>query len=437
MVLVTASEEFVALCQSQVKVIQELGATLSAVYLTAELAEDAAKLIPIVAYPTAEEVWERWETGRLLPEDSELADGVPWLPSADAKIADDSIAQAEGNAGATEELNTLWQQRRIVLPLMHEGLVMGLLVTERSDRAWNPRERSQLEQIAHTMAIACILDRRRSWFEQQFTTHRQLQAQQHDLLHKLLHQLKNPLTALRTFTKLLLRRLGMSDPNREIAGNILRESDRIAELLQQFDQVLELSDRQVLPSLPPANDAADPAQSASKPLLLLPASSLIGGSLESVSVQDVLEPLLTSARAIALERYLEIDANLPSNLPPLLANFRALREVLNNLIDNALKYTPAGGKIYIVAGQERKTTTNEWLGISVADTGPGIPPQDLEHLFEKSYRGVQAETDIPGTGLGLAIVKELVEQMQGEIEVITPAQKDGKGVKFVVWLRKF
>jgi signal transduction histidine kinase len=89
--------------------------------------------------------------------------------------------------------------------------------------------------------------------------------------------------------------------------------------------------------------------------------------------------------------------------------------------------------------------------IAISDTGPGIPPQDLEHLFERHYRGVQASTAIPGSGLGLAIAKELIEQMQGDIQVFSPAQlvwakqnsestignaQDNlaRGTTFIVWL---
>ncbi|HBE52994.1 MAG TPA: sensor histidine kinase, partial [Cyanobacteria bacterium UBA11369] len=271
----------------------------------------------------------------------------------------------------------------------------------------------------------------------------QLQEQQNDLFHNLLHQLRNPLTALRTFGKLLLKRLGISDPNGDIAANILRESDRIQELLQQFDRVLELAETRKVPlTLPSAHLSVDTEtdnnqQSSTKPLLLLPGSGLIASTLKPLSVTQVLEPLLASARAIAAERHLDLQAQIPSNLPPVLANDSALREILSNLIDNALKYTPAGGKVYIQVGQERKTPQGRFLGIAVSDTGPGIPAQDLPHLFERRYRGVQAETEIPGTGLGLAIAKELVEQMQGEIQVISPAQHPdagGSGVTFVVWL---
>ncbi|NET51329.1 MAG: sensor histidine kinase, partial [Merismopedia sp. SIO2A8] len=91
------------------------------------------------------------------------------------------------------------------------------------------------------------------------------------------------------------------------------------------------------------------------------------------------------------------------------------------------------------------------IAITISDTGPGIPPQDLEHLFERHYRGVQASTEIPGSGLGLAIAKELIEQMHGQIEVFSPAQSiwteyrtqsaidkardyRARGTTFVVWL---
>ena len=145
-----------------------------------------------------------------------------------------------------------------------------------------------------------------------------------------------------------------------------------------------------------------------------------------------------------------------------------------------MKYTPAGGKIDIRVNVLTQTphrqtwaiSTDEGLpragngatqpigtgrqpqqrlAILISDTGPGIPPQDLEHLFERHYRGVQASTTIPGSGLGLAIAKELIEQMQGEIEVYSPAQtawakqswesqknqsqnQPVRGTTFIVWL---
>src|SRR5207237_7776886 len=142
-------------------------------------------------------------------------------------------------------------------------------------------------------------------------------------------------------------------------------------------------------------------------------------TLEFFSGAAVLEPLLVSAKASAQERNLDLQTENPTDLPLVQGNTKALREVLSNLIDNALKYTPSGGQVDIRVGEKRQTAQGEMIGIAISDSGPGIPPQDLEHLFERHYRGVQAATAIPGSGLGLAIAKELIGQMHGEIEVFS------------------
>jgi signal transduction histidine kinase len=319
---------------------------------------------------------------------------------------------------------------------MHEGVLMGLLVTSREDRAWNEQERNEIERVAQTLTFARLMDRRREWVEQQLSQQRRLQAQQRDLLDNLLHQFRNPLTALRTFGKLLLKRLVPGDANRAVADNILRESDRLNELLQQFDRAIDLSveDLEPIKSLPPASPVMEATvEPLTPPLPLLLKAE---GSISLCAVADVLKPLLASAIAIAQERNLDLQADIPANLPQVRANPKELREVLSNLIDNALKYTPAGGKIYIQAGLEQ----DRMQGIAISDTGMGIPPQDLEHMFERHYRGEKADSEIPGTGLGLAIAKELIEQMQGKIQVFSPAQwhpdsNIGAGTTVIIWLK--
>ena len=458
---IPASSEFVAVCKSQVAVLtQALGAALSAVYLTEELVEGAgAKLIPVVVYPEATVVWEDEETDLVLPEQIGKIDTIPRL----LKAAPRPLPQAsdyDQSVGSTPpewEENFLRRQRQVVLPLMHEGVVMGLLVTGREDRPWNENEKATIERIARTLTIAYIMDQRRSWSEQQLTQQRLLDAQQRDHLDDLLHQFRNPLTALRTFGKLLFKRLRPGDKNHEVASSIVRESDRLQELLQEFDACLDMNEEALAPlalkAVPVAEASQQPdnnsqIETATEGLPLLPGNRL---TLESFSVADVLEPLIVSASAIAQERNLELQAEISTDLLRVKGSPKALREVLSNLIDNALKYTPAGGQIDIRVGETRRTPQGEKIGIAISDTGPGIPPQDLEHLFERHYRGVQASTAIPGSGLGLAIAKELIEQMQGEIEVFSPAQSVGskqnseaaignvqdnvrRGTTFVVWL---
>ena len=424
--LMSASSEFVTLCRSQVALLtQGLGAALSIVYLTEELVEggnEQTKLIPLVSYPETAAAWEGLNVA-VLPE--KTSSNFPRLLS--------ETAPENKYAKELDESHCLLPNRQIVLPLMHEGVLMGLLVTAREDRAWNEQEHSEIERIAQTLALARLLDQRREWFEQQLSQQQRLQAKQRDLLDNLLHQFRNPLTALRTFGKLLFKRLTPGDANRAVADNIVRESDRLSELLQQFDRVIDLTtdDLELQKPLLPTALFIEPIQVATAQLPLLPAVET-----QLCSIADVLEPLLMSARAIAQERNLNLQADIPPNLPPIRANAKVLREVLSNLIDNALKYTPTGGQIYIQAGRQQ----DSFQGVALSDNGPGIPSGDLEHIFERHYRGVQSNSQIPGTGLGLAIAKELIEQMQGKIEVFSPAQLNtgsiagGPGTTFIVWL---
>ncbi|MFE1746725.1 ATP-binding protein [Coleofasciculus sp. H7-2] len=488
----STSSEFVTLCQSQVALLtQGLGAALSVVYLTEELVEGVpTKLRPVVAYPQTAVEWETDEASALGFSDRPLASIPRLLSAAQSPVPqksddvsekgstesaaevgkEETIDELRANTGTSPLQRSLFAYAalsgsplQIVVPLLHEGVVMGLLVTAREDRPWNQRERTAIERIADTLAIACILDRRSQWFEQQLRTHRRLQAQQRDLMDDLIHQFRNPMTALRTFGKLLLRRLLPGDANREVANSIVRESDRLQELLLQFDRAVDINEGELVPStlqiadrsydavpvpiapscpLPPScEDLGYPNSPAGLQPQTIPTRALM---LESCSVAEVLEPLVVTSSALAQEKNLDLLAEIPPNLPPVQANAKALREVLSNLIDNALKYTPAGGQVYIHAGNRRQTSQGDFQAIAISDTGPGIPVQDKEHLFERHYRGVQAETEIPGSGLGLAIARDLVEQMQGEIEVISPAERNwldrsiphtqGQGTTFIVWL---
>ncbi|MGB7891126.1 MAG: GAF domain-containing sensor histidine kinase [Microcoleus sp.] len=455
-----ASSEFVKLCRSQVAIAVSLGAKFSAVYLTQELVEGSeAKLVPIAVYPETSAESEENQGLRFQSSESSTVKPVPRLLAPPVEVEESTVGAIApeplpGNERTSHQCQgpeNVWQQRRqIVTPLIHEGAVMGLLVSGRQDRPWNEPEEAQIQQIARTLALACILDQRSQWMQQELGTSRQIQAQVYDTMHNLLHQFKSPLTALRTFGKLLARRLVPEDKNRNVAFSIVRESDRLQELLGQFDRTVDTGEAHIkLPSRTSEKAMSNVESIRHSPLSLSPAVNLE----ESCFVTEVLKPLLTSAEAIASERNLKLVADMEADLPPVWANDRALREVLSNLIDNALKYTPAGRQIYIKVrykaadGDRAGYSQLPAIAVAVSDTGSGIPPQDLEHLFERHYRGEKAQTEIPGTGLGLAIARDLVRQMQGEIEVFSPVNPEwlpfaetnllyptDRGTTFVVWL---
>jgi signal transduction histidine kinase len=445
--LMPASAEFVDLCQAQVALLtQTLGAALSIVYLTEELTEVAdAKLVPVVAYPDTIATWGKDRILALLSRGQQRPPSrllpAPANPAALAVRAASQIPQGSPYSGSSSlplqaAEQALLRQQQIILPLIHEEMVMGILVTARSDRAWSEAEQTQIKQIADTLAVACVLDQRSQWMARDLHQQEMLWEQRQDLFDDLLHQFRNPLTALRTFGKLLMRRLQPEDTNRPVADSIVRESDRLEDLLKQldiaadFDNLKPLPAQNSVPLLPESRSRS--ASGAVSP------ESITGAfQLSPHAITEVLEPLLESATAIAQDRQLTLQSKVPPVLPPVQTDLKMLREVLSNLIDNALKYTPAGGGIWVQVSEQGKRQA-----IVIADTGAGIPPQDLPRLFERHYRGIQAETAIPGSGLGLAIARELLHAMQSDIQIFSPAPTCGllpadypaTGTAAVVWL---
>ena len=421
-----SSSEFADLCQSQITLLsQSLGAVWSAVYLTKEISEDgsSAQLFPFVTYPQAlERDFQQLPSGKL-PEIWQMLQSysiVQLLP-------DDLTTEAQ-NSSAESTWTKSTSSQQLILPLVHQETFIGLLVTGREDREWQQQELKQIEEIVRTIAIARYLEFKYHWTRDELAVQENLRRIEHDRLDNLLHQLRNPLTALRTFGKLLLKRLLPEDPNNKLAQSILVQSDRFQALLEQFEA--ESSELATLDTSAALDDVPGLSSSSSmdRSSFLLPSSPT---ALNAVELDRILEPLLTTAVAIAAERELELINCLPSQIPKVRGDFSALREILHNLIDNALKYTPSGGKVKLELRQQ-----DTMLGIAIADTGFGIPEPDRERIFERHYRGIQAQSDIPGTGLGLAIARELVEKMQGKIELISPnnLSPDSPGTTFTVWL---
>jgi signal transduction histidine kinase len=402
------SPEFITLCRTQlILVANSLGADLGVIYIAQEVpAGQEPELEPLVFYPET--------TANQL-----LVNSQPWLeplPSKSLPVVDylrqhetEQIGQDRGAIPQRQSTQKYFQ------PLTAEGSILGLLMTTRLNRPWNKRERSQLEQVGHTITLALTIDRERQWAMQSLHEQQQWRSRQQILLNNLLHQLRNPLTAIYTFGKLLLKRLPSEDVNRRVASNILRESEHLKELLQQLDSSIE-----------PAIETPALTGQAS-PLSLLPSSSL---QLHPCAIPEILEPILANAAEIAQEKQLTFQTYIPPQLPLAMASSGALREVLGNLLDNALKYTPSGGIEVLVQPLPHQ------LSISISDTGLGISAVDLPNLFQRSYRGAQAQGQIPGTGLGLSIAKELVEQMGGTIDVVSPIEPDQKtlGTKFTIRL---
>jgi signal transduction histidine kinase len=150
--------------------------------------------------------------------------------------------------------------------------------------------------------------------------------------------------------------------------------------------------------------------------------------LEKVSPAQVTEAVVGVLRPLVDKKHLELDVRLAEGLPIMTSDPGKIQQILYNLLSNAVKFTPPGGQVGVAAepaGDDRV----QW---KVFDTGPGIPPDELEHIFEK-FRQVDASVtrEHTGSGLGLAISKDLATMLGGQITV---ASKLGQGATLTVTL---
>ncbi len=425
----------------------------------------------MISYPESIERWvESFEDWR----------GAAWRDSGQSKTLALPGSADELATGASDRTwSELQPDQRLVVPLVYTDVVVGLLVTVRRDRPWKPSEQQQVEAIAQMLAAGCVLERRNQWLQEQLSTKRELQSRQSEIFHNLLHQFRNPLTAVNTFGQLLVRRLEPEDPNKKVATGIVRESKRLREMVAHFDETVAVGDAELAddvaaspPLLPAAAANLPPSLPSGLPSRSEPVVSATGSAekagleererraelghaltLSAQYLPDVVEPVLAVASIVATEKSVQLHTQVAPDTPSVWGEEEALCEVINNLIDNAIKYSPKGAQVWVQTGVSRIRETNsqysiqgQYQGVVIGDTGPGIPAEDLVRLFERNYRGVQAEGDIPGTGLGLAIAQSLVAEMQGFIEVISPAAgtpwlptsafdaESGPGTVFIVWL---
>ena len=126
------------------------------------------------------------------------------------------------------------------------------------------------------------------------------------------------------------------------------------------------------------------------------------------------------------KKNIRLSVDVASDLMPLRANPIRIRQMLDNLVGNAIKYTPQDGRVRVTMSMQ-----GDQIIIKVDDTGMGIPPEEQGRIFEKFYRATNTANGAQGSGLGLAIVKSIVESHQGRVWVESIV---GKGSSFIVLL---
>jgi len=201
-----------------------------------------------------------------------------------------------------------------------------------------------------------------------------------DLVANVSHELKTPITAIRAHLENLLD--GVEQPDPETLQVMLAQSERLGRLV---DQLLDLS------RLESGDVPLDRAPVELAPLVT-----------QVLSEIDVARP----------DRGVAVSSDIPDDLPPAMADRERVHQVLFNLIDNAVRYTPKGGAVTVTAHR-----LNGSVEVEVHDNGVGIPAEHLPRLFERFYRvdTSRSRADDGGTGIGLAIARSVVEAHGGHI----------------------
>ncbi|HEX9697265.1 MAG TPA: sensor histidine kinase [Actinomycetota bacterium] len=225
-----------------------------------------------------------------------------------------------------------------------------------------------------------------------------LLRERNEIFASLSHELRTPLaTILRQSEMILDPTLRKGGKWNNETGSTIRNSAQ--QLLSLVNDILELARAE---------------------------ASKIDVNLEIVDPHDLLIELRPTIQGLARSGDLKLTLEMPPSLPRIRADRRRLREVLLNLVDNAVKYTPTGGSVRVSAAAE-----SEGLRISVIDTGVGIPKEAGDRIFEPFYRvrGTKTQRGQASSGLGLALSKRLVEVQGGHIGF---SSEPGEGSSFVV-----
>ncbi len=273
-------------------------------------------------------------------------------------------------------------------PLRHDDLLLGVLRAEqRRGREWPDHLERRLQASASALAYSLGLELECGRLLEEL-------HQQRQQMNLVVHQLRNPLAALRTYAQLLLRRLGPEHLQRPLVTGLLQEQEQ----LNRYIASLDLIGQENLPHRPET-----PA-----PLLLPQVTT----EAPELTIERLLRPLIERAGATAALQSRVWRS--PTNWPAWTQEIRpsadgVVSEIVANLLENAFRYSPTGCPLGLSLFE---------LSIVIWDEGPPIPDHEREVIFHKGKRGSRNK-DQPGSGLGLALARDLAEERGGSLVLET------------------
>lgn len=273
-------------------------------------------------------------------------------------------------------------QNMLGVPLVTKQRVIGVLetVNKQNGKLYSRRDVAVLQALASQAAVA--IENARLF-------------QQTDLIAEFMHELKTPLMALTAASEILARD-ELPQKQQELLSMIQQETARLSKLAQDFLELARLE------------------------------SGRTHLTYEPVDLTAILYDVMRLQEPQAASRNITVTVDIPNDLPVVMGDQNRLKQVLLNLTSNAIKYNVDGGAIKIVV----RVIDGE-VAIEVSDTGVGIAPEFLEHLFERFYRVPDREGFTEGAGLGLSIAKRILLEHGGRIEVRSVV---GQGSTFCCYL---
>jgi signal transduction histidine kinase len=286
------------------------------------------------------------------------------------------------------------------------GKVVGTVLYEQIDtpRIWELSEQNFISSIAEFVVLtleACDRKRAESALREAKEAVKVANRAKSTFLANISHDLRNPLSSILGITEALQTEVygAVSEEQRQ-SLNMLESSGK--NLLELINQILAFTDTE---------------------------SSKIKLQLAATSISGLCDYSLSFVKPLALQKNIQLRAEIPEELEPIQVDERRISEVFINLLTNAIKFTKEGGEVWI---EVQPSSTNEYIFFSVVDTGIGMLSDDLFKLFKPFVQVENASTGrSPGTGLGLVMVQKIVELHGGTIHAESQL---GKGSRFTVKL---
>jgi two-component system NtrC family sensor kinase len=230
---------------------------------------------------------------------------------------------------------------------------------------------------------------------QDITHFKELDNIKNEFVHTVSHDLRSPLTAILGYVELIER---VGEINAQQKDFIRRVQTSVQNITELINALLELGRIE----------------------------AGFDQKKEPVPIPMIVQYAVDGLQHQFEQKGHEVIVDMHDHLPPVFGNPVRLRQMINNLLENAIKYTPDGGQVFVRARAE-----GDQIILQIQDTGVGIPPADQPYIFDKLYRASNVPMDSKGTGLGLAIVKSIVENHEGRLWFDSNL---GRGTTFTVVL---